>query len=239
MAAPSGTKRSWLIATTGAAFGVLLVVVAFRLPRNGGAAKTLSLGDRRVVVRTARHDEMALRDLIPLFLPTARNAAPAELRPPTPGARFFDRDAERWRFTESGHGLDLPSPIRALENPIDALPDVPRPLVIGISRSDPAIEVVPPSGGHVDVFTQEMREPIVSMILSPDARPSATSGDRLGWQPLEFVARVDAKGLTGPLMLTRGSGLEEIDEYFRNYLARSFRIGERLPPGFYRVVVGP
>jgi hypothetical protein len=60
-----------------------------------------------------------------------------------------------------------------------------------------------------------------------------------GWAPVEFVARVDAAGLVGPLVVTERSGLEEVDVFFANYLARTLRVGERLAPGFYRICVGP
>jgi len=59
------------------------------------------------------------------------------------------------------------------------------------------------------------------------------------WRPLELFATVDAAGLASPLVVTDRSDVEEVNAYFRNYLARTFRLGEHLAPGFYRVVVGP
>jgi hypothetical protein len=59
------------------------------------------------------------------------------------------------------------------------------------------------------------------------------------WAPLEFLATVEAAGLVAPLTLTGRSGVDEVDAFFRNYLVRTFRLGERLPPGFYRITVSP
>jgi hypothetical protein len=56
---------------------------------------------------------------------------------------------------------------------------------------------------------------------------------------MEFVAAVDPAGLVGPLVPTVRSGVEEVDNFFQNYLARTLRVGERLAPGFYRICVGP
>ena len=38
---------------------------------------------------------------------------------------------------------------------------------------------------------------------------------------------------------TVSSDLEDVDVFFRDYLAKTLHLGERLPPGNYRVVVGP
>jgi hypothetical protein len=59
------------------------------------------------------------------------------------------------------------------------------------------------------------------------------------WEPAEFSAVVDITGLVAPLATVSSSRVEEVDNHFKNYLARTFRIGERLRPGLYRVTVGP
>jgi hypothetical protein len=56
---------------------------------------------------------------------------------------------------------------------------------------------------------------------------------------MELFAAVDAAGLAAPLLVTEGSRVDEVDAHFRKMLAQTYRIGERLPPGFYRIVVGP
>jgi hypothetical protein len=71
--------------------------------------------------------------------------------------------------------------------------------------------------------------------LAIEARPR---GDK-PWEPVEFQAVVNTSGLVVPLVVTKSSGVEEVDAHFRNFLARSFRIGQRLPPGFYRITVAP
>jgi hypothetical protein len=53
------------------------------------------------------------------------------------------------------------------------------------------------------------------------------------------VAAIDPTGLAAPLTITTRSGVDEVDAYFQNFLARTLRVGERLAPGFYRISVGP
>ena len=57
------------------------------------------------------------------------------------------------------------------------------------------------------------------------------------WAPLEFSVAVEPGGLVGVPSLAVGSGVEEIDAFFGEYLVRQFRLGQRLRPGFYRVGV--
>lgn len=57
------------------------------------------------------------------------------------------------------------------------------------------------------------------------------------WAPLEFSVAVAPAGLVGVPSMAVGSGVDEVDAFFGGFLARDFRLGERLGPGFYRVVV--
>ena len=56
---------------------------------------------------------------------------------------------------------------------------------------------------------------------------------------MSLLAAVDAAGLAAPLVVTEGSRVEEVDVYFRQFLARNFRIGDRLDAGFYSITVAP
>jgi hypothetical protein len=57
--------------------------------------------------------------------------------------------------------------------------------------------------------------------------------------PAEFIVVVGASGLIGEPWLTAGSGSDEDDGALRDYLGKTFRLGEKLPPGRYTVTVGP
>ena len=59
------------------------------------------------------------------------------------------------------------------------------------------------------------------------------------YRPAEFLAVVSSSGLVGDPSLINGSGSEEWDASLRAYLVKSFRLGERLDPGRYRVLIGP
>lgn len=62
---------------------------------------------------------------------------------------------------------------------------------------------------------------------------------RPDFAPLEFLVVVSSAGVVGEPLLTSGSGWDEVDAFFRSYLVKTYRLGERLIPGNYRVIVGP
>ncbi len=59
------------------------------------------------------------------------------------------------------------------------------------------------------------------------------------FSPLEFLVSVGPAGLNADPVLMSGSGREEIEIFLRTYLAKTFRVGERLAPGRYRILIGP
>lgn len=240
-AGTTGTKRRWLVAAVGAAIVMGGSLLLFRAPGAGSeAGRPPAHGRPAINLAPARSDELAMRDLAPLFLPTRYNAAPAAANPPQPGSQYFDRDPGIHRFFDPDTpSLGLPGPVQPPANAIAALADPPAPLAEGFGRTDASIPPRPPTGGHVDIYASDARDSLLGLALPPDAAAPLAGRETLGWKPLEFAAAVDPAGLVGPLILTSGSGVEEVDDHFRNYLAREFHIGDRLPPGFYRIVVGP
>jgi hypothetical protein len=80
---------------------------------------------------------------------------------------------------------------------------------------------------------------VIAETLPLEARPPGEKDGAGAWRPLEFNALVSPAGLVGTLVITERSDSEEVNAFFRDYLTRTFRVGERLPPGMYRIVVGP
>lgn len=66
---------------------------------------------------------------------------------------------------------------------------------------------------------------------------------RLDFGPVEYLVAISSAGIVGDPILIADSGGGEVDEkvdaFFRTYLVKTFRLGERLSPGRYRVLVGP
>lgn len=173
-------------------------------------------------------------DPSPMFLPTARNAGqgglPARLVA-QPGHIFKDF-AAKWNVAEANlpsYGADVVTApeglvdvmTRANEAPFSGLGEVAAPERRTGSRS-----------GFIEVKSMQGSS-LIAAALTGAAIPR---GD---FAPLEFLATVNAAGLVGEPVLVAGSGAEDVDNFFRDYLAKGFRLGERLAPGSYRVVIGP
>lgn len=188
-------------------------------------------------------EEAELRDLRPLFLPTARNAALPEPRL-EPGRTVLDSDALKPTSAEAEIqlGAELPpvamiggKPARQA-GPLDALDAGSAGVgLLGFGRREPMVEPHRRRGAFVEVTAWSDGRRVRAEDLPNEARPESERP----WEPLELMAVVDRAGLTSPLVVTEGSRVEEVDLHFKNYLTSSYRIGERLSPGIYRVVVAP
>ena len=232
------TKGRWTLAVVGAAAGGALGLMLFRQPQAPAAAAGKAPLRQSVTLVSeqdkAVNDESVLLDPTPLFLPTKWNATQRELAPREPGGRFQGYDAPRFSFTENELKLGLPVPIAVPAGPAEAVAaDAPAAVLVGFGRTALPVAAPEPRGAFVEIVMAGNGRKVLAQAI-----PGTPPGNG-AWQPVEFVAGVDAAGLVGPLVVTTRSGVEEVDTYFANYLARTLRVGERLAPGFYRICIGP
>src|SRR4051794_12696188 len=108
----AGSKRRWGISAIIAATTMAALLPLFRAPKTVTRPQITrpiaSRGKPLVTVTPGRHDELALRDLAPLFLPTPYNAAPTERVAREPALNAFDTDTTKLNFGETDPGLQLP-----------------------------------------------------------------------------------------------------------------------------------
>ena len=213
-----------------AAAGSLTAPVSVEMSRPGGGDGVLQ-------------DEAVLRDPRPLFLPTRLNASPPEPRREAGKALFeLDRVANDPGESETAIVRDLP-PVANVNGKsasaavaADALSTSQGEVgVTGIGRGARAIEPLAARGGFVQVVSTSTGATVFAESLALSLSPAGGKA----WEPLELLALVDAGGLAVPLVLLNSSTVDEVDAHFRRILSDVFRIGDRLPPGFFRLVVGP
>ncbi len=247
--ASAGSKRRWSFAAIVALAVVGGGALLFRSPvqtpppRSAPASPPPIQMARPSEADLVLKDEALIRDLRPLFLPTDFNASLAEPRR-EPGRTILDEERPRLEFaeTELGIGRDLP-PFATLNglpldrvHAADALATRAGEVgLVGLGRHGRVVEPLAPRGGFVEVVAVATGGRVLAESLPLALGP--VGGKE--WEPMELFAAVDAAGLAAPLIVTEGSRVEEVDAHFRKILASSFRIGDRLPPGFYRIVVGP
>lgn len=251
----NGEKRRWAVAVATAAGVGALVLWLLRGPigvGGGPAAQTVgAVGKAKAPLQIARpsksdlelKEEAFIRDLRPLFLPTALNAVPPEPRM-AEGRTSIELELSRAPGSDLEFSFlrELPPTATLDELPADKATardwvsaDVPGPVLAGLGRGEAKVEPTQPRGGFIEIRSAVSGEAIWSEPIPASARPPSDKA----WQPLELLAAVEAAGLVAPPVITEGSRVDEVDVHFRRYVAQIFRVGDRLPPGFYRIVIGP
>jgi hypothetical protein len=235
MVAATGRRR-WAIAVTGGLVLIGLFVALFRAPegRDVGPAPAAPVPGVRLV--NLRKNEAALTDPTPLFLPTEWNAGqdPLESTARREAGSSFAGYPPKLKFAASELGLVFPPDVVVPERPVDALgAGHPGPTFLGRRPDGASLPSLPSRRGFVEITATGSGQRVLAQPLT-DAEPPAP-----GWQPLEFLVAVDPMGMVGPPIMTESSRVVAVDVYFRNYLVKTLHVGERLPPGFYRVCVGP
>ncbi|HUJ44350.1 MAG TPA: hypothetical protein VLW52_12180 [Opitutaceae bacterium] len=183
-------------------------------------------------------EQATMFDPTPLFLPTEWNTSQRPL--PTavqrqPGQVFGAYEPRPLYATEKlalSVGPERPLPA----SPVDLLKGPPRDPFLGFGSEDLPLVPLTLRKAFVEVRKVGTGEMVYARDLGGDIPPPTL---RLDWQPAEFLVTVTVAGLLGQPAAVASSDIEEVDAFFRDYLATTLRLGERLPPGTYRVVVGP
>jgi hypothetical protein len=174
-------------------------------------------------------------DPTPLFLPTDKNYQQGELPDRVvrqPGQVFHDFQP-KFNFAES----ELPDYGELSDAIPSSLPEVlargnDAPFA-GFGTRDPANQPLARRGGYLEVKALKTGVLSISEILENADLPP------VDFMPAEFILLVSNAGLIGDPVITASSGKDEVDGKMKDYLINVFRIGERLAPGRYSVVIGP
>jgi hypothetical protein len=173
-------------------------------------------------------------DPTPLFFPTEWNYGQQPLNEnlqKQPG-RFFGNFPAKPTVNEqtvASYGAGTPVVPEKLADVLTLGVEAP---FAGMGQVDRPRTSLPIRAGYLEISNLADGQNVASHSLSGLVLP------RMDFAPVEFLLVIETAGLIGDPILAVGSGLEEVDNYFRTYLVKSYRVGLRLPPGRYRVVVG-
>lgn len=239
-----------------AAFGALLVAAGglslLRLPappepegwvREAGTRLPLTLTDTSGErVAEALREELALQDPAPLFLPTRWNSGQAHApvgERIEPGRAFRNFDP-KLAFTEDDARIALPPLAQVPESGLEAVTRTARrPALRELGHQALDLEPLPPRLAFLRVSQAGAgQERLAETVLRlPEAATTLLQAEP--WTPLELLVAIGPGGIIGRPAVILGSGVERVDTWAQDYLVDGARLGARLEPGFYRVVLGP
>jgi len=179
-------------------------------------------------------EKAELMDPTPLFFPTEWNYGQRDLPPgilKQPG-QVFGSFAPKLTVKEqiiANYGVEAPA---APEELVDVLVQGNEAPFAGMGRIDTPRSTLSVRSGYIEVKGLNNGNIVIAQPLSGINPP------KTDFAPVEFLVAVGPSGLIGEPVLTNGSGWDEVDNFFRAYLVKSYRLGERLHPGRYRVLVG-
>lgn len=241
MRATSNTRRvlsvALVLVVAGAAWGVWSQRMMVRPGETGPKAAPPFVrlsGAGRAAGDRVLQERSEFFDPTPLFLPTPRNAGQGGLPPKLvaqPGQVFRDFPAKPGigQATLPPYGTDVVSAPEGLADVMSRANEAP---FAGLGETGQPARRVEPRAAFIEVKSMQGR---VVLRIPVAAAPVP----RADFSPMEFMANLNPAGLVGDPLLVSGSGVEEVDNFFRDYLVRSVRLGEKLAPGAYRVLIGP
>ena len=181
-------------------------------------------------------EEATLLDPTPLFLPTpwnsGQNALPDNLI--RVSGRSFQDYPPKLIYREASLALSLPAGRGLPERAVEVLAKLDlESLLMALGKEEVSLVKLEGRMAQIEVTSAKTGQRVLVKVVQAAAVPGE------GWQPLEFLVAIDPAGLVGAPVITERSGSEPVDRFFREYLAKTMRVGERLAPGAYRVLVGP
>ncbi len=173
-------------------------------------------------------------DPAPLFIPTSRNYGQGQLpvRLVKQPGQVFTSFGSKLIFADGGLSNYGTENLATTESVIDILGRTNGAPFAGMGEAGIVRELVYERMAFMQIKRLgdgELRNITLSDVLLP----------RADFAPLEFIVAVGPAGITGGPLLSLGSGRDEIDIFFRDYLAKTYRIGSVLAPGRYRITIGP
>lgn len=194
-----------------------------QLTGRGGAANQRILNERATFF-----------DPTPLFLPTAYNYGQGGLprRLQRQPGQVFGNFSPKMNFEEGALPAYASETGAAPENLSELLSRANEAPFAGFGETGDALGAAEPRQALVEIKSLAGFS-LSRHVLQGGALP------RQEFAPLEFVVAVGATGVIAQPTLMASSGWEDIDAFFRDYLVKTYRVGERLSPGRYRILVGP
>lgn len=195
-----------------------------------GFVRLTGRGD--AAVERILRERATFQDATPLFFPTAANYRPANQVGALETGQVFKGFESVLKYQESvpRFGTEVVTPPETAVELLEKGSEAP---FAGFGQADTRDGVLQNRWARVEA--KSLSDGRLALIF--DVGVAGSPEGEFG--VMVFVVKVEPAGLAGQPVLTASSGRPEVDSYTRDYLVKTARIGARLPPGSYRVSVGP
>ena len=252
MPMPNKRRRAgWWVAGLTVVFALMALTVLFRpLGKNANTTPSVAApkgqrraprgGSGRPAATGAGHDVRS-NPAFPADGMEYQPATPADngAAPARAGLRPFPPKPV---YGEAELALPMARPDHHRRSPVELLKEPTHDPFLGFDREDVPLTPLSPRQACVEVRKAGTGE------MSQGISANWMGGNRVAGRPAGLATgRISGHGdrcrpagaALGRPVDTANSDIEEVDAFFRDYLANTLHLGERLPPGMYRVVVGP
>lgn len=212
---------------------------SIHLPRPKPAAAPppeIYYGDSTDPIDQLMQEQSDLLDFEPLFLPTSRNASinlgwSALVDRTEPFAPM----SPKLMISENDFPVVTAAAPEPLSEPLEMLERDSAGSFGAFGQITGPQAAVPKRAGRVEVYREGQLQPVAVQEIKENVIDEAVNnlGGLLEWRLV-----VGQVGVVGQPLLIRGSGLEGVDAAAMRYLL-NFAPQWGLPPGYYRVVMGP
>jgi hypothetical protein len=195
-----------------------------------GFVRLTGRGD--AAVERMLRERAAFQDATPLFFPTAANYRPANQAGALETGQMF-RDFEAVLKYQESVPRFAAEAVTPPETAVELLEKGSEAPFAGFGQADARYSTMQNRWARAEAKSLLDGRLALTVDIGAAGSPEPEFG------VMEFVVKVGPAGLEGQPLLTASSGRPEVDSFARDYLVKIARIGARLPPGSYRVLVGP
>lgn len=234
----------WVVAAAVVAAVLLPIGLTLRLPQSEGASSgggrlpDLWITTPETAADAVLQERLRLLDPTPLFLPSSLSSSRLDVdlagREEAGVLRNYEPRlvAEAW-----GRGGAAPGMTGTAVGPVEeVVAPEPRLPFLGLGRAQTRPESLSKRWAVADIYTARGRARVGRVFLAPTNRGDFPTSL---WSPLELMVVIAADGVAATPEVVAGSGLSEVDHYMVDAVRSVLGLGGGLPPGTYRLVVGP
>ncbi len=185
-------------------------------------------------LKLIRDEQSLLFDSEPIFIPTQWSESSNQIKNTTTDSLFNDFPPIIKLYNERDLSVIINENLE-ISSPSDILNKFINPF-IGVGQNNPKILPLKKSIAHVTI--ENLNDSNIVEKYEIMDNTDIQIHEQL-WVPIKFLLIIDEAGPIMPLFMVESSGIEQIDNFFKDTLSTSLLKLSSLPAGYYKISVAP